>query len=155
MNWELCLMSTLLSTLIITTMLWYTTNKEKEDWVVLFHLLSDLQKELEGNNLKGLIISIDQERLKETLSDCIEILETKIDETEKNDHYYNQNGIEAWDIIKQVMKFHEGNITNNEAGIVYNIMKYLLRFPYKGQRNDDLDKVCVYVGELKETINND
>lgn len=153
MNWELCFMSTLLSTILITLMLWYTTEKENGKWKELGWCLKSLQDELEGNNLDKIKLHIDKvdfhDELMESIDNCIEILESKLDDKKDNDHYYNQNGIEAWDIIDQVMEFHEGNISNKEAGILYNMMKYLLRFPYKGQWNSDLDKICVYAQELK------
>lgn len=150
MNWDLCFISTLLSTIIITLMLWYTTEKENGKWKELGWCLKNLQEELKIHNVDKLTIAIDEEQLQESIDNCIEILESKMNDTDNN-HYYNQNGIEAWDIINQVMEFHEGNISNKEAGILYNIMKYLLRFPYKGQREDDLNKVIVYVKELRDT----
>lgn len=65
------------------------------------------------------------------------------------DHYYNQHDTEAWDIIGQVLDFHEGTISNREAGYMYCIMKYLLRFPYKGEHDTDLEKAKTYIDQLK------
>ena len=140
--------SALLSTIAITCILWYTTEKENDNWVVLFKELNDLHQKIDDYILDHpthVNLNCDLNKLQESVETCLDLTESKID----NDHYYNQNGIEAWDIIKQVMDFHEGKISNNEAGILYNMMKYLLRFPYKGQFNSDLDKICVYAQELK------
>lgn len=69
--------------------------------------------------------------------------------TETRDSYYYHNGVMAWDLIDEILDYHEGNLTNREAGILYNIMKYLLRFPYKGQRESDLNKAIEYIEQLK------
>lgn len=149
MDYNLLVSSVFLSVSLVAAMLWYTTEKENENWEVLFFCLQNLLNKLEENEeLKSLEITADYDKLKDAIADCLEVVESKVD-IEESDHYYNQNGIEAWDIIHQVMEYHEGNISNKEAGILYNIMKYLMRFPYKGQRNSDLDKVCDYAEQLK------
>lgn len=67
----------------------------------------------------------------------------------KENSYYYHNGVMAWNLIDEILDYHEGNLTNREAGILYNILKYLLRFPYKGQRESDLDKAIEYIEQLK------
>lgn len=64
--------------------------------------------------------------------------------------YYKHNGIEAWDIIEVVMTYFGNDITGAEAFYTGNILKYLLRYPYKCLRNEDLDKIITYCVRLKE-----
>lgn len=89
---------------------------------------------------------------KDFLNTLIGKLENGINNQDSNkeqaDNHYFHNGIMAWDIINEILNYHEGGINNREAGIIYNIMRYLLRFPYKGQRNSDLKKAQKYIGEL-------
>lgn len=70
----------------------------------------------------------------------------------KKDQHYFRNGKVAWEIIEDVLDFHEGGISNKQAGILYNIMKYVLRYPYKGNPADDLRKVKVYIDRLIEVL---
>lgn len=71
-----------------------------------------------------------------------------LSENEKKESYYYHNGVMAWDIIDQIMDYHEDGLTNKEAGALYNVLKYLLRFPYKGQRDSDLNKAKEYIDQL-------
>lgn len=146
---NLAILITTVDFLLVVVMLWVSNKHEDKCWEVLFHELSDLRLLIRNTpEVKRCLSELDAEdrrQLEETLDECIDIADSKID-----DHYYNQNGIEAWDIINQVLEFHEDNITNREAGLLYNIMKYLLRYPYKGQSESDLEKVKVYLAELAD-----
>ena len=70
-----------------------------------------------------------------------------------SNHYYH-NSIMAWDVIDKALDYHEGGISNKESGVLYNIFKYLLRYPYKGQSKSDLEKVKVYNDRIIEIYGN-
>jgi hypothetical protein len=62
----------------------------------------------------------------------------------KNPTHYNAGKIEAIDIIDDwELGFYEGNI-----------LKYLLRYPYKGTPIQDLEKAMWYLSRLIDTKKN-
>lgn len=65
-------------------------------------------------------------------------------------NYYKPHDIEAWDLIEYAMKYYRSDIDGSEAFYIGNILKYLLRFKYKGQRNSDLNKIQMYCERLKD-----
>ena len=66
------------------------------------------------------------------------------------DHsYYNPNGIVAWDLIDTVLSFYGSDLSPSECFNIGNILKYLLRFKYKGQALSDLDKAIDYLKRVK------
>lgn len=65
-------------------------------------------------------------------------------------NYYFHNGIWARNIIEQVMDYYDSLIPAKDIGYIWQILKYLLRFPFKGNRNSDLDKIIEYIKMLKE-----
>lgn len=75
-------------------------------------------------------------------------------ENEENDSspipndYYTHNSKEAWDIIQEIQEFHNDGIDNVEAGLLFNVMKYLLRYPYKGYAIEDLEKAKTYIDKI-------
>ena len=80
--------------------------------------------------------------------DCIYI--TKDDETEEETvNYYKPHGTEAWDVIDSVLSFYGADLKGAEPFYIGNILKYLLRYKYKGQAQSDLDKLIRYVEKLK------
>lgn len=76
----------------------------------------------------------------------------KINKSDSDDNYYHHNGKEAWDIIDQVQNHLEDGADNVEAGYIFNIMKYLLRYPYKGNSEEDLNKAKTYIDRLKDYV---
>ena len=69
-----------------------------------------------------------------------------------NSNYYKPHDIEAWDVIEKVLSFYGSDLTGAECFYIGNILKYLLRFKYKGQAQSDLEKVKVYVDKIMEII---
>ena len=63
-------------------------------------------------------------------------------------NHYKPNDIEAYDIINTVFTYFGSDLTNIEAFYIGNILKYLLRYKYKGQKEDDLKKLIEYVNKL-------
>ena len=66
--------------------------------------------------------------------------------------YYKRNGIEAKDVIRLVLEFLGDGVTNYEAACVYNVMKYLMRYKFKDNPKQDLDKAIVEIKWLKEEL---
>lgn len=67
-------------------------------------------------------------------------------------NYYFHNGLAAWDIIDTIQAYHNDGIDNTEAGYLFCIMKYLLRYPYKGNSSGDLEKAKTYIDRLIDYI---
>ena len=70
---------------------------------------------------------------------------------EQRDYYFH-NGLAAWDIIDTIQAYHNDGIDNTEAGYLFCIMKYLLRYPYKGNSSGDLEKAKTYIDRLIDYI---
>ncbi len=68
---------------------------------------------------------------------------------EKQDYYY-RNGIQVKDVINQVYQFFGEDLSSWEAACIYNILKYLMRYKYKENPKQDLDKLIVNIKWLKE-----
>ena len=64
-------------------------------------------------------------------------------------NHYKPNDIEAYDIINTVFTYFGSDLTNTEAFYIGNILKYLLRYKYKGQKEDDIEKLIEYAKKLK------
>ena len=64
-------------------------------------------------------------------------------------NHYKPNDIEAYDIINTVFTYFGSDLTNIEAFYIGNILKYLLRYKYKGQKEDDIEKLIEYAKKLK------
>ena len=69
--------------------------------------------------------------------------------------YYKRNGIEAKDVIRLVLEFLGDGITNYEAACVYNVLKYLMRYKFKGNPEQDLNKAIIELEWLKDEIKNE
>lgn len=67
-------------------------------------------------------------------------------------NYYFHNGLAAWDIIDTIQEYHSDGIDNTEAGYLFCIMKYLLRYPYKGDSEGDLEKSIKYIERIIDHI---
>lgn len=78
--------------------------------------------------------------------------EEKDEEKDLKSDYYFHNGIEAWDIINNIQKYHNDGIDNVEAGLLFNVFKYLLRYPYKGDSEGDLKKSIKYIERIIDHI---
>ena len=61
-------------------------------------------------------------------------------------YYKTESGKDLFDF------FREGLMSKSDRRGFYKgcILKYLQRYPYKGQRNTDLDKLVTYAERLKE-----
>lgn len=70
----------------------------------------------------------------------------------KQRNYYFHNGLAAWDIIDTIQEYHSDGIDNTEAGYLFCIMKYLLRYPYKGDSEGDLKKSIKYIERIIDHI---
>ena len=64
-------------------------------------------------------------------------------------NHYKPHDIEAYDIINTVFAYFDSDLTSIEAFYIGNILKYLLRYKYKGQKEDDIDKLIAYAKKLK------
>ena len=73
--------------------------------------------------------------------------ENEIDMVNHPDHY-TVGGIEALQVIEAKL----GGTTNEmyRGYLMGNVMKYLMRSPYKGKRVEDLKKAQFYLNELVE-----
>lgn len=56
--------------------------------------------------------------------------------------HYIQDGVEAIDIIEHIVKSYGDPV---EAGLVWQILKYLIRAPFKGEKTTDLRKAQFYL----------
>lgn len=72
------------------------------------------------------------------------------DDTIYLNNYYTHNKIQAWDIIDHAMEYFNKDIPAREIGYIWNALKYILRFPFKGNRNQDIDKAIHYLKRLKK-----
>lgn len=81
----------------------------------------------------------------------VDVKEEPVSEVEKQ-NYYNRNGIEAKDIIRAIYQYYGSDLSSWEAACIYNIVKYLMRYKYKGNAKKDLDKLIVNVNWLKKEI---
>lgn len=70
----------------------------------------------------------------------------------ENQSYYNRNGVEVKDVIQKVYQFFGDDLTGWESACIYNILKYLMRYKYKENPKDDLDKLMVNVKWLKKEL---
>lgn len=72
----------------------------------------------------------------------------------KRQDYYYRNGIEVIDVINTVFKFFGSDLSSMESACIYNILKYLMRYKYKGNPEQDLRKVIVniewLIGEVEK-----
>ena len=66
--------------------------------------------------------------------------------------YYKQNGVNCLKVIKSVIQFWGNNAKGIKAFYLGNILKYIIRAPYKGDYKKDLDKAIDYLEKLKNEI---
>lgn len=64
-------------------------------------------------------------------------------------NYYKPHDTEAWDLIDQVLTYYGSDLTGGEPFYIGNIMKYLLRYKYKGKAEEDINKLIRYAQKLK------
>ena len=74
-----------------------------------------------------------------------------MDNIQKQNYYY-RNGVEVKDVIREVLNFFGDDLTGYEASCVYNILKYLMRYKFKDNPKQDLDKAIVEIEWLKEEL---
>ena len=67
--------------------------------------------------------------------------------------YYERNDVKVFDIIDLTYKFFGDDINSKEAFYIGNIIKYLMRYKFKGDPNRDLDKLDDYLNLLNEELN--
>lgn len=75
---------------------------------------------------------------------------TNIHNNTTEENYYLHNDIMAIDIMDLVCDYYEGELPTRDCVKLWTALKYLLRFPFKGQRNSDLDKAIEYIKALEE-----
>lgn len=71
--------------------------------------------------------------------------ESTVADPVRHPSHYVQNGVEAIDIIEHVVASYSDPI---EAGLVWQILKYLIRAPHKGDKVTDLRKGQFYYNRL-------
>lgn len=64
----------------------------------------------------------------------------------------NGKAIEVIDLIKAILK--SGNYSSIEGADLFNALKYILRYPYKGHPTVDIDKAIYYLTDLKDYLGN-
>lgn len=57
------------------------------------------------------------------------------------------------DLIKAILK--SGNYSSIEGADLFNALKYILRYPYKGHPTVDIDKAIYYLTDLRDYLGND
>lgn len=62
----------------------------------------------------------------------------------------NGKDVEVIDLIKGVLD--SGNYTASEGADLFNALKYILRYPYKGHPSTDIDKAIWYLQDLKKVV---
>lgn len=70
--------------------------------------------------------------------------------SEKKPSHYYRNGVEVREILELIFKFFGDDVTAEEGGVIFNIVKYLMRYKFKGNPIKDLDKLSVYLDWLKD-----
>ena len=65
----------------------------------------------------------------------------------KDQDYYTRNGLKAKDIINDLLTFLD--LDSYESWIVGNALKYICRYPFKGNWNQDISKAQEYLEWLK------
>lgn len=60
--------------------------------------------------------------------------------------HYNHGNLEVIDIIKDQLS--QAPLDAFEGGLMFNIIKYVLRAPYKGKPVEDLNKAVWYLNTL-------
>lgn len=64
--------------------------------------------------------------------------------------HYNHGNLEVIDIIKDQLK--GAPVTPYEGGLFFNIVKYVLRSPYKKSKSEDLNKAKWYLTKWIELL---
>lgn len=67
--------------------------------------------------------------------------------------HYNRNGVEAKEVIRMVSDHQEGAVTPYQGFCIGNVVKYVMRFPFKGEPVENLKKAKVYLDYLIQDIN--
>lgn len=70
----------------------------------------------------------------------------------KND-YYNRNGVQVMEILNSIYQFFGDDLNAKEGFYIGNIIKYLMRYKFKGDPNRDLDKLDDYLCLLNDELN--
>lgn len=110
-----------------------------------------LKRELSKKSNKSLYKL--QDRLKEYELKDEDVTFDNLDEFfDEQRSYYTHNDIAAWDIIDEIQEYHSDGIDNIEAGLLFNVFKYLLRYPYKGDSTGDLEKSIKYIERIIDHI---
>lgn len=66
-------------------------------------------------------------------------------------HYISQNGLEVIDVIEEFTS----DLKGLQAVCTANAIKYILRWPYKGNPKQDLQKAQWYISKLISTLEDD
>lgn len=69
-------------------------------------------------------------------------------------NYYNRNGVEVYEILDLIYKFFGDDLNAKEGFYVGNIVKYLMRYKFKGDPSGDLEKLEEYLEYLRYEQNN-
>lgn len=86
-----------------------------------------------------------------------ELLQKEIDEitdllikmeSKKSPNYYYQNGVDCLDVISDVLDFWQAK--GDDAFYLGNVIKYVMRAPYKNDFGGDIDKAIDYLNKLKD-----
>ena len=66
-------------------------------------------------------------------------------------HYISQNGLEVINVIEEFTS----DLKGLQAVCTANAIKYILRWPYKGNPKQDLQKAKWYISKLISTLEDD
>lgn len=71
-------------------------------------------------------------------------------EEERND-YYKRNGVEVKEILSLIYRFFGDDLNAQEGFYLGNVIKYLMRFKFKGNPEQDLNKLEEYLSWLRDS----
>ena len=66
----------------------------------------------------------------------------------ENPYHYTVGKMPGWDVIELIIDHMP--LTPNEGGLLWNCLKYLIRFPFKGSPIKDLNKARKYLDKFIE-----
>lgn len=69
-----------------------------------------------------------------------------------NATYYDAGGISTLDVICAKVRAAEGLLDGYQQGIYWNLLKYALRLPFKGDAWRDAEKLKNYATLLQKTL---
>ncbi len=114
----------------------------------ILNFLYILKVQKQGNEMM-LILNTSQILLNELLTYSLERDEYNlvINSDRTNPEYYKKGGFETIDLIKDIIEDYPDMFLGY---LVSNIIKYIMRFQYKGRPEEDLKKAIWYINKAAE-----